>query len=269
MQPPKYYPGVGCCIYCFRTDVPLKDEHIVPLAFAGNHVIRDASCDDCAKKTSLIERRVLREYWGKSREAVNFPTRRPKRRADKLEMRIANDADGRTVEVDWNKFPATFALPQLERPGRMRGVPPSKVGKILGPWIATCGPNNAVPNQVSEPLRIDDFVGFIAKLAHSFVFAQLGREALTFWSALPSVIGGSYPFPFYLIGGIGSEKPIEPLTAQTRFPITFTLHGQIVDGLEFLTVGLQMFSDLGGPTYAAIFGARPSSAGIPTKFKCE
>jgi hypothetical protein len=269
MQPPKYYPGVGCCIFCFRTDAPLTDEHVVPLAFAGNHVMRAASCKDCAAKTSFIERRVLREYWGKSREALNFPTRRPKRRSDKLTIHTEDDGEELTVEVDWNEFPAIFALPRFERPGRMRGVLPSREGKFLEPWIATCGRNKAVPNQVSEPLLIDDFVGFIAKIAHSFAFAQLGREALTFWRALPSIIDGSYPFPFYLIGGVGSEEPIASAAGETTFSTSFSLHTQVVDGLEYLTVGLQMFSDIGGPTYAAIFGARPSNTEEPTKFKCS
>lgn len=268
IQPPRYYPGVGCCIYCYRTDVALTDEHIVPVAFGGNHVIRDASCTGCAARTSLIERRVLREYWGKPREALNFPTRRPKRRPEKLALRIADDDEERILAIDWGKFPATFALPRLERPGRMRGVLPSTESTIYGFWSATCGPNKPVPNQVTESLRIDDFIGFIAKLAHSFVFAQLGAEALSFWRALPSVIDGSYPFQFYLIGGVGSEKPIIPADGRTRFPISFTLHTQVVDKLEFLTVGVQMFSDAGGPTYAAIFGARPSTTGKPTEFKC-
>ena len=132
MQPPKYYPGVGCCIFCFRTDAPLTDEHVVPLAFAGNHVMRAASCKDCAAKTSLIERRVLREYWGKSREALNFPTRRPKRRSDKLTIHTEDDGEELTVEVDWNEFPAIFALPRFERPGRMRRCSSFERRQILG-----------------------------------------------------------------------------------------------------------------------------------------
>jgi len=269
VQPPTFYAGVGRCIYCNRGDVPLSDEHIVPLSFGGNGIIADASCADCAKATSLIERRIMRELWGKPREALNFPTRRPQRRRNLIELKTAHDAGETSLEVEWEDFPAMFVLPRMDRPGRMRGVPPSKECTLFSPWIGTCGPNQPMDGQVSESFGIGDFVAFVAKMAHSFVFARLGRETFEFWRCLPNVIDGSYPYPFYLVGGVRNEEVSDPFVSETNFATSFTLYSQVLGDLEFLTVGVQMFSDVRGPSYAAIFGARPSSTGSPTKFVCR
>jgi len=52
---PTNFPTKGKCIYCGASDVKLSDEHIVPLAFGGQHVIQEASCSDCAKITSNLK----------------------------------------------------------------------------------------------------------------------------------------------------------------------------------------------------------------------
>src|SRR3712207_705268 len=48
--------SVGCCIYCGATN-ELTDEHVIPLALAGNIIVPDASCRACAAITSDFERR--------------------------------------------------------------------------------------------------------------------------------------------------------------------------------------------------------------------
>jgi hypothetical protein len=51
IQPRRYNP-VGRCIYCGRKetdDLPLGDEHIIPLTIGGNQVLPHASCHDCER----------------------------------------------------------------------------------------------------------------------------------------------------------------------------------------------------------------------------
>ena len=57
----------GICIYCRKAGIRLTDEHIVPLSIGGQHVIKEASCHNCAKVTSKFERDVIRGLWGDAR----------------------------------------------------------------------------------------------------------------------------------------------------------------------------------------------------------
>ena len=42
----KYEP-IGRCIYCGKENVPLTDEHIIPLALHGEHLLPKATCIAC------------------------------------------------------------------------------------------------------------------------------------------------------------------------------------------------------------------------------
>ena len=52
------YGPVGFCIYCKTLgsdDNPVTDEHIIPEGMGGPMVLRDASCQDCARVISAAE----------------------------------------------------------------------------------------------------------------------------------------------------------------------------------------------------------------------
>jgi len=263
LRPPEFYPGVECCIYCLRTGVPLSDEHIIPLGWAGNSVMRKASCSDCAALTSRIERKILRDFWGPAREALNFPTRRPKRRANTLSLPIDDGVTRQTLILPWHDYPAQIALFQLEKPGLLGGKEPSPSFTVLGTWIASLGNNEAVPGQFAEIEEFGYFTRFIAKIAHAFAFAQLGVEAFTYWQFLPRVIDETYPHPAFIVGGSGA-KAAEQQNISTTFATSFRFVTWIVAELEFLVVQVQLFSDIDGPVYLAVFGGRPSKTGVPT-----
>jgi len=59
-------PTRGYCIYCGATGVRLTDEHVVPLALGGVHILEDASCDTCADITKKFEQDVARSNYGDS-----------------------------------------------------------------------------------------------------------------------------------------------------------------------------------------------------------
>lgn len=77
--PTKYQPK-DACIYCGKR-VLLTDEHVVPLAIGGQHILRKASCVMCADITKKFEQDVMRGLWGQARASYNAPTRRKKERA--------------------------------------------------------------------------------------------------------------------------------------------------------------------------------------------
>jgi HNH endonuclease len=51
---PVQFTSKGACIYCGTTGVKLTDEHIVPYSLGGSHVLRDASCLQCADELPEI-----------------------------------------------------------------------------------------------------------------------------------------------------------------------------------------------------------------------
>ncbi|RUL68413.1 HNH endonuclease [Dyella choica] len=79
---PTRIPSKGLCIYCGRSGLRLTDEHILPYFIGGQHVIEEASCDDCAKITTKFELDVGRELWGDARIAFNAPSRRKKEKTN-------------------------------------------------------------------------------------------------------------------------------------------------------------------------------------------
>ena len=60
---PTYYESKGECIYCGSTN-ELSNEHIVPYALEGVHVLKDSSCKSCADLTKKFELDVARKLWG-------------------------------------------------------------------------------------------------------------------------------------------------------------------------------------------------------------
>lgn len=70
----KYGP-VGKCIYCAAPPpAVLTDEHIIPLALGGEHLLLKASCKPCEKITGRFEGIVLR---GGLRPILRDHTRMP------------------------------------------------------------------------------------------------------------------------------------------------------------------------------------------------
>src|SRR4051812_37896737 len=84
---PTKYPPKKCCIYCGRGDIQLTDEHIVPFALGGSHLLQKASCLVCADITKKFEQDVARGLWGDARASYGAPTRRKKERKSQQVLR--------------------------------------------------------------------------------------------------------------------------------------------------------------------------------------
>src|SRR5665213_2097384 len=102
-----HFKGKGACIYCGVTNVALTDEHIVPYALGGQHVIDNASCLACSDITKKIEQKVARDLWGDARTSFGAPTRRKKERKQSLEMPDSRNPETRFV-VPAAEYPAGF-----------------------------------------------------------------------------------------------------------------------------------------------------------------
>lgn len=118
---PTYYPTKGACIYCGAVDKELTDEHIVPLALGGQHVIRKASCHSCAIETSKFERKVARELWGDARVSFDAPSRRKASRPEFILMPDATNPN-KSIPVPAKEYPAGLVFYEMAPPGILQGL---------------------------------------------------------------------------------------------------------------------------------------------------
>jgi hypothetical protein len=121
------FPSKGSCIYCGSTGVKLGDEHIVPEALGGQHILKDASCGLCEAITSKFEFQVARNLWGDARKAYNAPSkkkRQKRKRQDNNHLEMM-DPDGlrSSLVLPFNRYPAAFIFYKIGPAGLLRGLP--------------------------------------------------------------------------------------------------------------------------------------------------
>ncbi len=119
---PTILPSKGRCIYCGREGARLTDEHFLPFALGGVHVIAKASCDECADVTKRFEQDVARGMWGDARISYSAPSRRKSQRATHLWVVDAERAD-RRVKVPYADYPASMVFYKMHRSGFLEGLP--------------------------------------------------------------------------------------------------------------------------------------------------
>src|SRR5712671_1076196 len=111
----------GACIYCGKTEMPLTDEHVVPFALGGQHILEDASCLACADVTKNFEQDVAREMWGGARTSYNAPSRRKKQRK-KYILLTDPENPARRIKVPYNEYPAAMVFYKMGRAGLLEGM---------------------------------------------------------------------------------------------------------------------------------------------------
>lgn len=118
---PTYFPSKGACIYCNAKDAKLTDEHILPYSLGGFHVIREASCLDCADVTKKFEQKIARDLWGDARTSYDAPSRRKKDRQKFIHMSDAA-SPSRNTKVPVGEYPAGFVFYRMGLPGLLQGL---------------------------------------------------------------------------------------------------------------------------------------------------
>lgn len=249
----KSYEGLGYCIYCKAESEKLGKEHVVPLSMAGNLVLLGASCKECEKITSKIERAITKDFFGDFRNAMNYPTRRPSKRPETISGQRAND--DQLIDIPWDHFPAILSLPVFEEPGVMAGRQPVAPMKFRM-WNAEIHDNREPNITVEASFRVDDWLKYIAKICHAAAYCFLGPNCESYQQFLPSVIQGSN-HQMYYVGGIWDETP--EVKAETSTDLSGTIRFQkqySSDGREALLVLYKPISIAGSPTYIGVFGQK-------------
>jgi hypothetical protein len=104
---------------------------------------------------------------------------------------------------------------------------------------------------LTKGLIASEFYRFIAKIAHSYATAELGR---TFVPVLLNLINLESPtFASHFIGGgIGDE----PKSTKHLHEVEFMPLMRGINGREFIRVRIQLFSNFAMPNHYAIVGFR-------------
>jgi HNH endonuclease len=257
---------VGACIYCGkgRPEVSLEDEHIIPDGIGGNIILPKSSCRACAEKINRWEQRVQKRNLGAARDASGVRSR--KRRGKRPQGRplyLASEGtytpdDESTLGpeiVDASKLPnVIFAETTLGRPELLVGEIPGN-----GIKISVVGLLDRDVTSGSLQLRLmgGDFLRLVAKIAHGFACASLGRDAFAPFltrQILGENCGTLYTFIGSRTGAVHEE--LHRVRIGEEFASASTLATLSVIFDVVFVVEVQLFASLGGPIYEVVVGSK-------------
>ena len=193
----RIYPPVGSCIYCGSTDAPLSREHILAYGLGGNLVLRDASCKECATKTSRFEETVLRQMFGPYRVRIDMPSRHRKRRPKELLFEVVKkDGNVAIISVDPKEHPGSIVFPVFPEPGVLV-CREDNAGFQMGLCASTDFPRVKTLAETHGgrgfSLGVADFnsmARLLAKTAHAYCFAEFGDFRAAYQPS-PSISSGT------------------------------------------------------------------------------
>jgi hypothetical protein len=126
------YPPVGKCIYCGSDGGAgrLDREHIIAKSLGGMLVLPGASCIECAKATSAVERQIARELFRAIRRQMGL-SMKPRSRLRGFEVGL----DGADASVLAEGYPGSAHLLCLSAAGHPGQVPrPSRSLGVASLW---------------------------------------------------------------------------------------------------------------------------------------
>ncbi|WP_449439593.1 hypothetical protein [Pseudomonas migulae] len=210
-----YIASKGSCIYCLRSGLKLTNEHIFPYFMGGVHVIRDASCRDCAKITSRFELDVARELWGDARTSYDFPSRRKSKRPKYIQQPDQYNP-GLAISIPVEEYPAPMVFYQMQKAGILQGLP--EIVDLSRQWTLTSiVDNNKINNFIKKygqsPAASfrhvpDSFARLLAKIAYGQVLCSLDPNDFDA-ICLPYILGEKSNLS-YIVGGCGNLPEPQP-----------------------------------------------------------
>ena len=275
----KYGP-IGHCIYCGSLGGAkgLSDEHIVPFSLGGRAELLKASCSECAKETSRLERYLARCIFWELRVHTGAPTRR--QFPDELPVNVV--IGGATMQkiVPVTDHPFFLLMPVWMPAGILRGVQPSPAFESASAHLYYFIPDTLqktlglaayetaeVRPQLTGGVDYSTFARALAKIAYCQAVANIGfREFRSL--ATTDIILGRYPNVPYFVGSrIGDPPP--PLSDNVLHATDVSF--LTIDRIKLIRVRLRLFASSGTgrngtPLYEVIVGA--PKEGLITRRGC-
>lgn len=257
MQAPPY-PSFGKCIYCGAADVPLTDEHIIPLSLQGQLVIDDACCIPCQQKIGKYETQVIKtlehfraryKLWrykpNKAKKAYSFSIKRP------------DGSRGRaTIPID--EMPATAWLYKFGPANILKGKPPFDP---TFEWLLVALADTKDLKHATDKYGWDgeakartvpeQYARLLAKIGYAYAVAELGLNA--FKPLCLDIVLGRPANCGYLVGGSWTLKETAETTSDHLISIgraTSTV------GPSLVVVLIRLFQQMrGAPHHHVVVGS--------------
>ncbi len=259
MAPAAKYQPVGFCVYCGDSIGRLTDEHIIPLALNGNHILQSASCDACARVTSEIERRVLKGHLQNMRFGLGLKSRHPKRdRPSALPITLSND-QGKLWQTDLpiSEGVQTAHFPVFQPPLFLGGTAKSAdmtalevsgvVTLVFGNVPTVLSSRQASGFETNTRIDIRAFNRMLAKIAHCYHVSQRGAFPLTESPILPTILT-DHGAPRAWIGTV-NHMPLERNPGSTALHLLHIEEATSDDGARCTAVRIKLFAPMNSPTY--------------------
>jgi hypothetical protein len=251
---PTKYPSKGVCIYCNRCEVQLTDEHVVPFSIGGQHILREASCLQCADITKKFEQDVARSLWGDARASYNAPTRRKKEQKKRILLQdpAAKNAD---LDVVIGDYPAPMVFYQMHRAGILDGEPENIDRSRVWKLISVVDENRLQDFERKYPGRLtarfkhvpDSFARLLVKIGYGQVMTSLDPGDFNAF-CLPYILGLKTNLSYIVGGRITIEQP-QPGIGYSLKSHQFGTADRIV-----LVSEVRLYANNHTPTYHIVVG---------------
>lgn len=248
---PTYFETKGRCIYCGIVSDNLSDEHIVPKALGGQHVIRKASCKKCADITSKFERKIARDLWGDARIAFNAPSYRKNNRPTHFKV------SGETKEIAVQEYPAGFVFYKMGKSGFMQGL--AETEDISSKWKLVMIDDDVRRKSYFKKhgryptLKFrhvpQEFARMIAKIGYGQILT-IFHPAEFSHICLPYILGSKSNVSFIVGGGEEDVKPIPDIgySLNTECSVTKN-HDRLL-----LVAKVRIYANTHSPEYSVVVG---------------
>lgn len=252
----KKYDPLGYCMYCGSTD-ELSSEHIVPYGLGGNIELPDSSCKECAKITSLVERRVLRGPMRAVRVLLGIQSRNKHKEApEPTRPTIVSKKPEENSFQTPDKFPILLHFPDFGIPSLLDPLKSQSGISVVGTWTLAFGGdvnwqakmvNVASVHYPEEAQPWHALARMIAKIGFGMAQAVgLLAEVKSTRPIVGSILGHTDDIGKY-VGTLSA--PLEPWPGQLH---RIAVMKDLEKGL--LIADIQLFSENPTPRYGVILG---------------
>ena len=228
----------------------------------GNLVLRDASCKECATKTSRFEETVLRQMFGPYRVRIDMPSRHRKRRPKELLFEVVKkDGNVAIISVDPKEHPGSIVFPVFPEPGVLV-CREDNAGFQMGLCASTDFPRVKTLAETHGgrgfSLGVADFnsmARLLAKTAHAYCFAEFGDFRAAYQPLVLDLIAGDPNCcPTRCVGCVPGNAIAEPEPGIAhRMAVS---EAKAPDGTGYLVTDIRLFALLRSPVYRVAVAKR-------------
>ncbi len=189
------------CIYCGSKE-KLSDEHALAYGFNGNHILRNASCENCREITSKFETKILRGLLADYRSFKKFRSRsKHKTLQVNRDYRIKDfNHNESTRNLSLSIAGSLLFIPEFETPSLEKKNESMHIKNLHYIRIST---NNKVADideiLFTQEFPLEDYLCFLAKTAYCFACLDQNIDEFELF-ILPIILNKNQKQDWHYIG---------------------------------------------------------------------